>query len=96
MLVQGARAVMRFMGRRADRQALWLQRLVQPPSPERRGYRAGQQDRAYRLGGTGQAHRLQPRIVLRLTRSIPRDSTTHGLRKNRRAWRIGQTGAFRP
>jgi transposase len=29
MLVQGARAVMRFMGRRADRQALWLQRLVQ-------------------------------------------------------------------
>ncbi len=29
MLVQGARAVMRFVGRRTDRQALWLQRLMQ-------------------------------------------------------------------
>jgi transposase len=29
MLVQGARAVMRFVARRTDRQALWLQRLVQ-------------------------------------------------------------------
>jgi transposase len=28
MLVQGARAVMRFVGRRTDRQALWLQRLM--------------------------------------------------------------------
>jgi transposase len=28
MLVQGARAVMRFAARRADRQALWLQRLT--------------------------------------------------------------------
>lgn len=29
MLVQGARAVMRFVARRTDRQALWLQRLIQ-------------------------------------------------------------------
>jgi transposase len=29
MLVQGTRAVMRFVGRRTDRQALWLQRLMQ-------------------------------------------------------------------
>jgi transposase len=29
MLVQGARAVMRYVHRRADRQALWLQRLMQ-------------------------------------------------------------------
>jgi transposase len=29
MLVQGARAVMRFVGRRTDRQAVWLQRLMQ-------------------------------------------------------------------
>jgi transposase len=29
MLVQGARAVMRYVHRRTDRQAVWLQRLMQ-------------------------------------------------------------------
>jgi transposase len=76
LLVVGAQAVLRHAGRRAEAAGPWLGRLLREKPRKVAAVAPGQQDRAHRLGGAGQARSISGRR--RLSERARRPSDVRG------------------